>query len=272
MRRPPALALVVLALLASPLHAQARGDQARLSFGLGIGSSTSSELWTVRDQPMYDNANIDTIIVSRSLRPTLGLVFLATWFPKPRFGLAAEAHLLGLGYEDHCRTTYASGSARNLAQCRNINIQTPPGTAAAVTLGGMFRPFPTAGVQPYLRGNVGLLVTQQSAVRMRGTTLVPDPETPDPTDSTLADYYVYQDEHPSAIRPTGAIGVGFTAFVGRSYQTRLELKDNMVLFEQVTRPATFPNEIPDTRNRLHHVVSLTIGFEVVLEKKRGRRY
>jgi hypothetical protein len=70
-----------------------------------------------------------------------------------------------------------------------------------------------------------------------------------------------------------ALAGGMTAFVGRSYQLRFEVKDNVVSLEHVT--GTVPPGVlaePSSVRKLHHVFSLTIGLEVVLEKKRGRRY
>jgi hypothetical protein len=96
-----------------------------------------------------------------------------------------------------------------------------------------------------------------------------------PTDSTRTDYvdvYVFQDDHPASVSPTGALAAGITAFVGRSYQLRFEVKDNMVSLEHVTGTVPFTPAVPTSERKLHHVFSMTLGLEVVLEKKRGRRY
>ena len=127
-------------------------------------------------------------------------------------------------------------------------------------------PFPWEEIQPYLRVDAGLLLSQQSSIRMRAT--YERPASPD----SVVDYFVYQDDHPASIKPALALGAGLTAFVSRSYQVRLEAKDNLVWLEQVAGTVPFPNMTPPTTTGIHHVFILTIAVEVVLEKKRGRRY
>jgi hypothetical protein len=53
---------------------------------------------------------------------------------------------------------------------------------------------------------------------------------------------------------------------------RLEGKDNLVMVEQVAGTTSAPNAEPPTTTGFRHIFSLTIAVEVVLEKKRGRRY
>jgi hypothetical protein len=100
---------------------------------------------------------------------------------------------------------------------------------------------------------------------MRGTYTQPGPD-------SIVDYFVYQDDHPSSVKPALAIGGGLTAFISKSYQVRLEAKDNMVWLEEVAGTVEIPNATPPVVSALHHVFSLTIAVEVVLEKRRGRRY
>jgi hypothetical protein len=68
------------------------------------------------------------------------------------------------------------------------------------------------------------------------------------------------------------LAVGSTAFVGRSYQIRLEFKDNIVPLEEFTGPTGGPNTTPDSRVVYRHIPSFSVALEVVLEKRRGRRY
>ena len=159
----------------------------------------------------------------------------------------------------------SSGSGVNQLICQDIQGTTSPGTAVVATMGGIFRPFPWTDVQPYLRADLGLLLSQQSAIRMRGTYQ-------DPVTDSLVDYFVYQDAHPASIRPAFGLAGGLTAFISKSYQVRMEGKDNLVIVEQVAGTVPIPNAEPPTTTSLRHIFSLTIAVEVVLEKKRGRRY
>lgn len=257
--------LLALALTAAPVFAQARSDQSRLTFGIGLGYNGSAEVWAIDGQPLLDDDKVDTASFSRSVRPTIGITFLGTYFPSQRWGVVGEIHLLGLAYEDTCALQTNSGSGINPLICQDIQGTTSPGTAVAATVGGIYRPFPWEDVQPYLRADVGLLLSQQSAIRMRGTYQ-------DPATDSLVDYFVYQDNEPASIRPAFGLAGGLTAFISRSYQVRLEGKDNLVIVEQVAGTVPIPNAEPPTTTSLRHVFSLTIAVEVVLEKRRGRRY
>jgi hypothetical protein len=265
MRRP--ILLLALLLAAVPLRAQdgPRGDQARLTFGIGLGYNGSADLWAIDNQVLLDDDKVDSAYFARGVRPSIGITFLGTYFPSQSFGIVGEIHLLGLAYEDTCTMRTNSGSGINQAICQDIQGTSSPGTAVVATLGGIYRPFPWTDIQPYLRADVGLLLSQQSAIRMRGTYV-------DPATDSLVDYFVFQDNEPSSIRPAFGLAGGLTAFVSKSYQVRLEGKDNLVYVEQVAGTVPVPSAEPPTTTSLRHIFSLTIAIEVVLEKKRGRRY
>jgi hypothetical protein len=266
MRRSLPLLLLFTLTLAGTAAAQRRSDQARLSFGMGFGYNGQTGMWRVDGQSLHDNAfNIDTATVTRDVRSTIGLTFVGVYYPNDHWGFSGEAHLIGLGFVDGCTLRTSSGSLQNQNVCTVLRGQESPGTTVAATIGGIYRPFPWSEFQPYLRLNAGLLVSQQSGIRMRAT-FISD------TSGTLVDYYVYEDPHPASVSPTVGIGGGMTAFISRSYQLRFEMKDNIVSLEHVI--GTVPNsfETPPSVRKIHHILSLTIGLEVVLEKKRGRRY
>ena len=266
MRRSLLILLACTLALTGSAAAQRRSDQARLSFGLGLGYNGQSKLWRIDGQELLDNNfNKDTATVTRDVRSTIGIAFVGVYYPNDHWGISGEAHLIGIAFVDGCTLRSNSGSARNQAVCTTLQGQESPGTTVAATVGGIYRPFAWAEVQPYIRLNAGLLVSQQSAIRMRATV---------PSDSTglLVDYYVYEDPHPASITPTVAIGGGMTAFVSRAYQIRFEMKDNIVSLEHVTGTVPLPHETPSSERKIHHILSLTIGLEVVLERKRGRRY
>ena len=263
------LALALLVLLAAPrLVAQARSDQARLSLGIGIGYNGGSDLWSVRDQPIFGAFGTDTADIARIIRPTIGITFLGVYYPNDRVGMSGELHLIGLGYEDHCHLKTSSGDADVPIICTVLNGQQSPGTAVAATVGGIVRPFPWSGLQPYLRANVGLVLSEQSAVRMTA----PYFSANDTNHTTPREYPVYTDPHPASISPTMGIALGATGFVGRSYQIRTELKDNLVILKEVQGTVAYEAREPAWKQTVHHIITLNIGMEVVLQKRRGRRY
>jgi len=60
--------------------------------------------------------------------------------------------------------------------------------------------------------------------------------------------------------------------IGRGYQFRFEVRDNWVRIPTVSGPAQRQGLKPPTSTSGKHVLSFTLGFDVVLERKRGRRY
>lgn len=258
----PLLALALVAAVATPLSAQQRSDQSRLSFGVGLGYNGGTTLWNIPFQPMQIDGNVDTVDLTRRARPTIGITFLGAYYPNSTIGFTAEAHLVGLGHEDRCFIRSTPAYARNQEVCTNINGRQTRGSSSALTVGAMVRPFPWAALQPYLRANVGFLAEQQSGTRMLTTYF----------DGGEVTYIFYVDNDVTSMRPMAALAGGATAFVGRSYQVRLELKDNIVPLEEVTGATGGPNTVPDSRVVYRHVPSFSVALEVVLEKRRGRRY
>ena len=264
------LTSTAIVLLAGGLAAQARSDQARLSFGMAIGYNGGSNLWSVHDQTIFGSFGVDSADVSRIIRPTLGITFLGVYYPNSRIGFTGEIHLIGLAYEDHCSLTTNSGSADTHQICSSINGSQSPGTAVAATVGTILRPFPWAGVQPYFRGNVGLTVSEQSTLRMRANFIE---EACDTTQSTCGStYFLFEDSHPTSVSPTGALAVGITGFVGRGSQLRVEVKDNLVILKEVRGTTAYQAREPPWQQKVHQIFTLSVGMEVVLEKRRGRRY
>jgi hypothetical protein len=260
----PLLVLALVAAVATPLSAQRRSDQARLSFGVGFGYNGGTKLWEVRDQALNANGTADTVDLLRRARPSIGITFLGAYYPNDRIGFTGEIHLVGLGQEDRCFMRSAPAESFNDQVCDNINGRETRGSATALTVGAMVRPFPWSAVQPYVRANVGVFADQHSATQVVGTYINANPEE--------VSYTIYRDTDATSIRPMIALAGGMTAFVGRSYQLRVEVKDNIVPLEEVVGPAPSQNAIPDSRYRFKHVGSFTVALEVVLEKRRGRRY
>ena len=261
------IALLGIILGAAPsLHGQVASDRARLSVGVGLGFIGGSDLWSLPNQPIIDGGGLhDSVTVGRQITSQLGLGLEGTYFPNDHWGWAGEVQFLGLHYEDSCRMqTARSQEAQSI--CTNLQGRGHDGTAVALNVGGIFRPFPQAATSPYLRANAGLSISLNSSIRMIGTWV----------DSAQQeeDYYVLGDPSPREVTPTISLGAGFTAFVGRGSQIRLEARDNIVYLEHPLAPQPFsdPTASPPQGLRPTHLFSLALSYEIVLEKRRGRRY
>jgi hypothetical protein len=261
---------IPLALLATvaatPLAAQRTADQSRLSLGLSAGVTTGTSLWSIGNQPIFTSSvAVDTVNLTRRTRGSLAVVFHGTYFPGEHWGFTGEAMLLGLGTEDGCEIRFSSGSTEGAQICSSINGNDTPGSAVGLSLGTMYRILSRKVISPYARVNAGIVVSQHSTVQLDG--FFTDPGAED------VRFTVYDDPDGAKATPVIGVGVGFTAALGRGYQLRWELRDNMVGLQAVSGP-TFgtPNLEPSHKRSFKHVWSVTFGFDVILERRRGRRY
>lgn len=84
---------------------------------------------------------------------------------------------------------------------------------------------------------------------------------------------VYDTGEGSSLTFSAMGAVGFTTRLGSGgYQLRTEVRDNLVGYRAVTMATPAGVIEPPTEVRYKHVLSIVVGFEVVLEKSRGRRY
>jgi hypothetical protein len=260
------LALLTLLLgtgtLSFPVQAQRTGDQARLIFTVSAGWVGGKDLWLVDKQPVRLIDPADTLQIGRDIRSTIGLGFSGTYFPGENLGFSGEGFLIGLGYEDSCRQVFASGSPDVADGCRSIQGATKDATAVILSVGPVLRINSRKLLSPYIRGNLGLVFSNQSSLRTIG-------QLPGGTGEILT---VYVDDHESRVEPSFALGAGFTAAVAQGYQLRWEMRDNIVGVQKVSGAAAQAPSIPPHELEYKHLLSMTIGFDVVLERRRGRRY
>ncbi|MFN8653096.1 MAG: hypothetical protein U0133_14425 [Gemmatimonadales bacterium] len=258
--------LAVAALSAAPLAAQT-ADQARLVFSVGIGqSSGGGELWSIGRQPfLVSPSRTDTLSLRRSFRRSLNVVLSGTYFPGNHLGYNVEAQMLGLATEDDCSKAGGGMPAPPVALlCNTINRHDGSGSAVALSGGLIYRFAPQQPLHPYIRANVGFLVSQESFIKVGG-----------PLGDSLpvaSDAVIYADRNSSSIRPTVSFGGGLVAVIGRGYQFRFELRDNWVQVPKILGATSIQGVRPATDLVGKHILTATLGFDVVLERKRGRRY
>jgi hypothetical protein len=240
-------------------------DQARLMFSVGIGqTSGGGNLWSVGRQPyLITSTSSDTLSIDRRFRRSLDLVLSGTYFPGDHLGFNVEAQLLGLATEDDCRIVSAASAPETASICHSIGRRQRSGSSAALSAGVFYRVASHQPLHPYARVNIGLLVTQQSFIKTSGE------------DTTTVDFplaTIYEDNNPSSVKPYLSFGGGVVAVIGKGYQLRFELRDNWVQVPRVTGATVRQNLRPPTEYVGKHLLTATIGFDVVLERKRGRRY
>jgi hypothetical protein len=266
--RPTLLCLAVA--LTGTLSAQKRADQARLMFTVSIGqNSGGGQLWSVGAQPFntidpVDSLPVtDTLSVSRFFRRSLSVQFAGSYFPNANVGFTGEALLLGLGTTDGCRIKATTGSSETSDLCRTIRGHQRSATATALSGSVVYRAFINNPVHPYVRAGAGFVISQQSLLKTQGGIN---------TSQGVAELTLYEDTKARRIHPYLSFGAGLVAVAGPGYQLRLEVRDNYVRIPAVAGPTPRQGVRPPDTTVGRHFVTALIGFDVVLERKRGRRY
>lgn len=269
MKAPVALGLAAALLLPVTLTAQAR-DQARLIFNASVGYVGSSSLWRVSGQPLYDDLGgevaIDTLTIERRIASTISLGVRGIYFGGDHLGIFGEAFLLGLGFQDSCARTHTTGSGRNAGVCSSLDRAETAGSAVQVAGGVMYRLASRKAISPYARASLGVGIASRSSIFTTGTF----PSLDDDGEPVEVD--IYTDKGRTKIYLGGSLGAGFTAQLAPGYQLRWEVRDNMVRIPTVAGPTAQDGVQPVTAGRLRHLWSMEIGFDVVLERRHGRRY
>ena len=235
-------------------------SQSNLVLTILAGAVTGHHLWTIEKQPLAvvgQPGQFDTLRLARQIGSSIVVGASATYFFSPHAGVHAEISYLGLPVDDDCKVIFDADTT-NLTHQVCDDIRTKSGGAGAVSIftGVTVRAAPQRSLSPYLRANVGIVATTRSTVEVFGGP--PPPR------------LVILDPSPQRVAPLFGVAVGFTRPAG-GYQFRLELRDVLTSIERVTGPANTAGIAP-TASRYYHHIALTLGLDVVLEKKRGRRY
>ena len=243
------------------------GVQPNLVLTIFGGAVTGHELWAVGKQPLsvLGTSNYDTLELSRSITSSIVVGAAATYFVSPHVGLHLEMSYLGLPIESGCIGLYYNADAENKNQQVCDGIQAQPSDGGAITIfGGVtLRAAPRRSFSPYVRGNVGIVNQSRSTIDMAGAF----------ADGSGAVFVRQVIADPKPRRTSVLLGAaaGFTTPLGPGYQFRLEARDLIVSLDRLIGPANALGIGPVAARSYHHI-ALTLGLDVVLERKRGRRY
>ena len=250
--------------LASPVQAQKTADEARLVFTIGAGYVGGGDLWSVTGQPIRVSSGfVDSLDLSRALKSGLGAQFSGTYFPGEHVGFGGEVTLLGLGTEDGCTVGFTSGDPETQEICTSIASMDRRATSVAISGALVYRVMSKQTISPYGKLNLGFVITQQSLIKVTGQ---------HSTSQGPSDVPIYVDDSPDRLHPYVGLSLGVTAVAGKGYQFRLEIRDNYVRLPIPAGPTIHEALQPETAVKGKHIFSLMFGFDVVLERKRGRRY
>ncbi len=266
MRTPLVLAVIGTLVLSQPAAAQKTEDEARLVFTMGLSYTNGTDLWSVEDQPiLVPGTGFDLIDLDRNVKSGIGVLFSGMYFPKPALGFVGEVFFTGVGLEDACQPSSPSPNDRTVEVCSSIDGATKSSSAVLLTLGPVFRAAADQSISPYVRAQVGLLFSNLSPITTAGTVV-------DPVDGQIWQYVVYDDPSSTRITLGFVFGGGATAVLGKGWQLRAEVRDNLVQIATVAGPTNPGSDAPEIVNQWKSLWSIVIGADIVLEKKRGRRY
>jgi hypothetical protein len=251
--------------LTTPAQAQRTQDEARLVFTMGLTHTSGSDLWSVRGQPILipNGVGFDQVDLTRNIRGSVGVLFSGMYYPKPALGLVAETFFMGVGLGDRCQVTSAAPDARTVQLCGSIDGARKSSSAVLVSAGPVLRMGGNQPISPYVRAEAGLLFSNLSPIRTLGTVTAGN--------GSFVDV-VYDDPSSTRVTPGFVFGGGVTTVIGKGWQLRTEVRNNLVKIATVAGPTAPGNDAPQVVNRWKNLFSVVIGADVVLEKKRGRRY
>ena len=260
------VSLALACVVSSPATAQT-GSESNLVLTIFGGTVTGHTLWAVAKQPLtvLGTTQYDTLTLSRSIGSSLVVGLAGTYFLSPHVGLHGEVSYLGLPIDSDCRGLFYNTDAENKNEqiCDNIAAQSPEGGAIAIFAGLTIRASSRRAFSPYLAGSLGLVNHPRSTLAMDGgfvTGAGPQPPR-----------LVIVDDNPHATSVMAGAAAGFTTPLGPGYQLRLEVRDAVLSLDRLIGPANALGFGPKASRTYHHF-ALKLGLDVVLERKRGRRY
>ncbi len=269
MPRRRSLAVTAAALLtllsaggAGSLAAQRSYDESRLVIGVAGGWIGGKSLWSVRQPVTAAAPQPDLFDLHRELRSNITLAGQGTFFPSPHIGITGEATYLGIGTRDQCALINSSGDFANEAACRAINGDNRSASGVALLAGVVLRPLSRSMLQPYLRVLGGAALVPRSTVDLVavfGTA----------SEGALP---IYIGNKSRQLRPSGALAFGIATAPRVGYQLRLEARSTWVDLLVVTAANPRENMPATSKGKYIALPSITLALDVVLEKRRGRRY
>ena len=267
-RRSRAAQIGLLGLLiAVPAEAQRTNDESRLTVGIAAGWIGGIDLWQVDNEPIFTTVPDlhDTYALRRVLRSDVTLSGQMTYYRGEHLGYSAEFTYVGLGTDDACTLVQASGDAENAVACSALNGRERTASASSLNAGFTFRPWGRLSIQPYVKALAGLTIMPRSTIETTS-------DYNSPIDGSPTALHIFLDDTWKSFRPSGVLAIGFATAQSSGYQLRVEFRETWVGLRTVTGPSISEETVPPTKGVIRAFPSIMVGFDIVLEKSRGRRY
>jgi hypothetical protein len=275
--RAQLLAVLALAGLATTATAQS-STEPQLVFSIGAGLvAGGGQLWELPAQPVMVvggvGGEIDTLGLERWLRPGPVATLSATYHGSEHFGLMAEAGYFGIASEQRCSPP-ASGykldsEDKNEQACTRGNGLHVATSLVGFQLGFTYRGSMAARFTPYARATAGIGFLANSFVRTDGAIQAPQ-ACVDP--SGVCQWTLIDGESTAETTWIASLAAGVSMALGTGYRLRFEARDLIASLQVPTEPANPANGLAPVGTSVRHIPVFTAGLDVLLERRRGRRY
>ncbi len=256
--------------LAAPAHAQ----QPQLIAGIGVGVTTQTELWSVPLQPALvplGGGALDSVALVSRWAPALQAAMHVTWFRAAHWGWTFEASYYHARTERRCALVGAAFNTAdpdqtNAQACSRLKSDRAQTNAMAFFAGPTVRAGSDQGAQVHGRLVGGLMITGGSFVHTGATVTTGG--------CARCERVFLTTTRRSPIRPAGGLSVGASLRFAAGLRARFEARSLVLAVLDATGPASpldLTAEAP-TATRLHTLLSFTGGLDILLQRRRGRRY
>lgn len=256
-----------IALVLAPvgaLNAQTN-DESRLTLGIAAGYIGSQILWDVPNQSIASPSDTPDIFhLHRETHSDISISGHATFYRGPHIGFTGEFTYVGLGTSDSCSLVHDGGNIELAAACDALKGAEGSASTTLIQGGLVFRPLARSFLQPYFKGIVGVAFTPSSTIATRSIY------------GSIADtaliLTIYTDDSWKEIRPTWTAAFGISTAPSSGYQLHVEVRESWLPLSVVTGATSGQGFVPPHKTVIKGFPSILVGFDIVLEKRRGRRY
>lgn len=247
-----------------------------LVLSISGGMTTADNLWTIPRQlmPVATPANeFDTLALGRRIRPGLTALFGAIYHPSPAFGYMIEVGYFGIASEGRCAPIggyRVDADQNNQKACEATQGAHYSTSAIGFQAGAVYRVAPRAFLSPYARATAGIASLGTSFIETSSRITSTDCPT-----SGVCEYTLLRERDRKDVTWTATLAAGMTIAASSGYQLRLEARDLIISLPVVTGPAPSAGAdvlLAPTAMRTRHIFTLTVGLDVVLERRHRRRY
>jgi hypothetical protein len=273
------LAALGLVTLTAAVAAQTPPFEPQLIFSIGAGlAAGGGELWSLPQQGVRvvggpTGNEIDTLGLARWLVPGPAATLAATYHRSPHWGLTAEGGYFAVESEQRCSPPAAGytpdSENKNEQACTRGNGTQRSTSIVGFQVGLAYRGSLSARIMPYARASAGIGFLADSYVRTDGAIQAPLACN---TSTGVCQWPLIEAERTAETTWIASLAVGAALDIGTGYRFRFEARDLIASLQVPASPANPATGFAPVGSTVRHIPVFTAGIDVILERRRGRRY